>query len=150
MGESREDEAKRLERERQALAKAETPKPTPKPPKKAIHNRVKPSTTPKKAPQIVEPTNLSSIQEKARAMVVAKWGEGHWASFDFIISKESGWNPNAVNKSSGACGLGQALPCSKMGGMDVDNQINWVIGYISDRYGTPNNAKAFWLAHRWY
>ena len=67
-----------------------------------------------------------------------------------IVSWESGFNPGAYNYHSGACGLFQALPCSKMGGMEVDNQINWGIGYIRNRYGTPSNALAFWVTHHWY
>jgi len=69
---------------------------------------------------------------------------------DFIVSRESGWNVNALNKSSGACGLFQALPCAKMGGMEVSNQLNWGLNYIARRYGTPAGAYAFWQAHHWY
>lgn len=67
-----------------------------------------------------------------------------------LLMKESGFNPQAVNPTSGACGLFQALPCSKMGGMGIDNQIAWGIGYIRNRYGTPSGAWNFWLANNWY
>lgn len=71
-----------------------------------------------------------------------------------IINNESGFNPMAINRSSGACGLGQALPCSKMPcELDFKGsmcQINWVAEYIQRRYGTPLKAEVFWNNHRWY
>jgi len=91
-----------------------------------------------------------SITEYARTLVVERWGESNWYAFYQIVNHESGWNPYAVNRSSKACGLFQALPCSKMGGMGITNQLNWGIGYIAGRYGSPNQAWAFWQAHRWY
>lgn len=70
----------------------------------------------------------------------------------FIYMKESGNNPNAVNRSSGACGLAQALPCSKMGCAlgDYACQDAWATNYMQGRYGTWENAKAFWELHRWW
>ena len=70
----------------------------------------------------------------------------------FIYMKESGNNPGAINRSSGACGLGQALPCSKMGCSlsDYACQDAWFTNYMRSRYGTWANAKAFWLAHHWW
>lgn len=70
----------------------------------------------------------------------------------FIYLKESGNNPGAINKSSGACGLGQALPCSKMpcSLSDYACQDNFFTQYMLNRYGTWEAAKAFWLAHRWW
>lgn len=70
----------------------------------------------------------------------------------FIYAKESGNNPGAVNRSSGACGLGQALPCSKMpcSLSDYACQDNFFTGYMQSRYGTWENAKAFWISHRWW
>ena len=70
----------------------------------------------------------------------------------FIYMKESGNNPNSVNKSSGACGLAQALPCSKMGCAlgDYACQDAWATQYMQNRYGTWENAKAFWLQHSWW
>jgi hypothetical protein len=47
---------------------------------------------------------------------------------------------------SGACGLGQALPCSKMGNAygSAEGEIEWTYNYIANRYGNPSNAWAFW------
>ncbi|MGV9001552.1 MAG: ubiquitin-like domain-containing protein [Candidatus Saccharimonadaceae bacterium] len=75
----------------------------------------------------------------------------NWGYADFLVGKESGWNPNAVNKSSGACGLVQALPCSKLG-PSWNNPVvalNWANGYVN-RYGGWEGAYNFWLTHYWY
>ncbi len=76
------------------------------------------------------------------------------ANLDWIIQHESGGNPYAMN-ASGACGLGQSLPCSKVlnacGSLDnVGCQIEWVRNYCVSRYGSTANAKSFWVANRWY
>ena len=72
-----------------------------------------------------------------------------------IWSRESGWRWNAAN-ASGAYGIPQALPGSKMASAGPDwqtnpaTQIRWGLGYIKGRYGTPCNAWAFWQANGWY
>ncbi len=70
----------------------------------------------------------------------------------FIYSHESGNNPGAINRSSGACGLGQALPCSKMpcSLSDYACQDNFFTGYMIARYGSWENARAFWLKNSWW
>ncbi|MHA6758978.1 aggregation-promoting factor C-terminal-like domain-containing protein [Streptacidiphilus sp. PAMC 29251] len=78
------------------------------------------------------------------------------ASFSEIISHESGWDVHATNASSGAYGLAQALPGSKMASAGSDwqdsaaTQIRWALGYMNDRYGSPNAAWQFWQANNWY
>jgi uncharacterized protein YabE (DUF348 family) len=75
-----------------------------------------------------------------------------WGYADYMVQKESSWNPNAVNRSSGACGLAQALPCSKVPGNPHDpvNSLNWMNNYVNGRYGGWEGAYSFWLANRWY
>ena len=90
-----------------------------------------------------------------------------WGYADFMVQKESGWNPNAVNRSSGACGLAQALPCSKLGPnwSDPVVALNWMNSYVNGRYydGSPyvkgqcggitdrwQCAYKFWTVYRWY
>ncbi len=69
---------------------------------------------------------------------------------------ESGWRINAENASSGAYGIPQALPGSKMATAGADwrtsaaTQIEWGLGYIHDRYGTPCGAWSFKQGHGWY
>jgi len=78
--------------------------------------------------------------------------QSEWGYADYMVQKESGWNPNAVNKSSGACGLAQALPCSKVPGNPYNpiDSLNWMNSYVNGRYGGWANAYAFWNANRWY
>ena len=63
-----------------------------------------------------------------------------------LWTRESGWNHRAYNESSGAYGIPQALPGSKMQSAGSDwktnpaTQIKWGLGYIKDRYGNPCNA----------
>ena len=78
--------------------------------------------------------------------------ESEWQYVDFIVSRESGWNPNAVNPSSGACGLGQQLPCGKWPGAwnDPVAALKAQYGYVRARYGGYAGAYSFWLANRWY
>lgn len=63
-----------------------------------------------------------------------------------LIMNESGCRPNAVNPSSGACGIAQALPCSKMPCTLEDPvcQLRWMDQYIKSRYTTWENALSFW------
>ena len=93
------------------------------------------------------------IKDYAYKKVVEKWGEENWSAFDNIVQRESGWNPNSINKKSGACGLFQFVPCSKGGNAyktDYKVQVDKGIQYISSRYGTPNEAWDFWQKHHWY
>lgn len=78
--------------------------------------------------------------------------EESWGAADYIVSQESGWNPNATNPSSGACGLAQALPCSKVPGNPYDpvNSLQWMNGYVTGRYGSWQGAVDFKRANGWY
>ena len=84
------------------------------------------------------------------------YGAGQFACFDNIITRESRWNVHATNPSSGAYGLPQALPGSKMASIASDwrtnpaTQIIWGIEYMDKRYGSPCEAWSFWQAHSWY
>lgn len=70
----------------------------------------------------------------------------------FIYMSESGNRPDAINATSGACGLGQALPCSKMPCNLVDYacQDSFFTQYMLGRYGNWEAARSFWLSHRWW
>lgn len=91
-------------------------------------------------------------REVVLSLVKIEFGEDQVEAFDNLIMHESGWDTKAVNPTSGACGLGQALPCSKMKSMELSDQIAWEFSYIKNRYGTPKKAWAFWLAQKpnWY
>ena len=76
--------------------------------------------------------------------------------FANIVMHESTWNPYAVNASSGAYGLVQALPGSKMASAGADwrtnpgTRIKWGLNYMNSRYGSPCGAWSFWQANHWY
>lgn len=78
--------------------------------------------------------------------------ESQWWAVDSIVSRESGWRPQAINASSGACGLAQALPCSKLPCALTDPvcHLKWQHGYVKARYGGYPQAVAFWNANHWY
>lgn len=84
------------------------------------------------------------------------WGASEFSCLDSLWSKESGWSWNANNASSGAYGIPQSLPGSKMSSAGSDwstnpaTQIKWGLGYIADRYGTPCGAWAHSQAANWY
>jgi hypothetical protein len=75
---------------------------------------------------------------------------------DKLFTKESGWNPKAKNKSSGAYGVPQALPGNKMAAFGADwqtsvaTQVKWGISYIKNRYKTPCAAWAHSQSTGWY
>ncbi|WP_455752843.1 aggregation-promoting factor C-terminal-like domain-containing protein [Streptomyces ardesiacus] len=75
---------------------------------------------------------------------------------DSLIAKESGWNVSATNPSSGAYGLGQALPPSKMTPYGSDwrtsarTQLTWMKAYLDGRYGGACAGWEFWKSHHWY
>ena len=78
--------------------------------------------------------------------------QDNWGYADYIVGNESHWNPNAINSSSGACGLAQALPCSKVPGNPYNpiDSLNWMNGYVNGRYGSWAGAYNWWVAHHWY
>ncbi|MEU7698568.1 MULTISPECIES: aggregation-promoting factor C-terminal-like domain-containing protein [unclassified Streptomyces] len=96
--------------------------------------------------------SAASPQDIARQIVPAS----QYASFSKIVSHESGWNHKATNSASGAYGLVQALPASKMSSAGSDwktnpaTQIKWGLNYMNERYGSPNAAWSFWQTHGWY
>lgn len=84
------------------------------------------------------------------------WSAEQFACLDSLWTKESGWRWNAANSSSGAYGIPQSLPGSKMGSVAGDwstnpvTQITWGLHYISSRYGTPCSAWSHSRAMNWY
>lgn len=86
------------------------------------------------------------------------WGEGEWSCLMSLWIGESDWSWDATNSSSGAYGIPQALPASKMATAGPDwktnpvTQMQWGMDYIKTSYGTPCGAKAFWDGNNphWY
>lgn len=93
----------------------------------------------------------------ARAMLADfGWDEGQFSCLDRIWTQESGWRVNAENPSSGAYGIPQSLPGTKMASAGSDwrtnpaTQIEWGLGYIEGRYGSPCAAWDFKKGAGWY
>ncbi|MGV9548854.1 MULTISPECIES: aggregation-promoting factor C-terminal-like domain-containing protein [Streptomyces] len=98
-------------------------------------------------------TPASSAQATAKKMI---GDSAEFRCFSKIVDHESGWNVDATNASSGAYGLVQALPGSKMASAGADwktnpaTQIKWGLDYMKDRYGSACDAWSFWQTNGWY
>ena len=102
---------------------------------------------------------VNGARAVAQAMAASKygWGADQFSCLDNLWQKESNWNFAAVNKSSGATGIPQSLPASKMASAGADyltnatTQISWGLQYINDsRYGTPCAAWSHSQSNNWY
>ena len=100
----------------------------------------------------------SACKKYAYNLVIKKY---HWSVKDYnnlnkLWNRESHWNAKAYNKRSGACGIAQATPCSKMKkyGKDYKTnctvQIRWGLNYIKRRYKTPTRAWNHFVRTGWY
>ena len=86
----------------------------------------------------------------AKSILLNEYGfsEKEYKCLNSLWNKESHWNYKARNKNSGAHGIAQALPASKMNVVSTDwrtnpvTQIRWGLRYISIRYETPCKALA--------
>jgi TP901 family phage tail tape measure protein len=101
----------------------------------------------------------SANQKIGEALAAARgWSGPQWAALKNLWNGESGWNERALNKSSGAYGIPQSLPASKMASAGGDwktnasTQIKWGLSYIASRYGSPLNAYSAWMSRspHWY
>lgn len=104
-------------------------------------------------PKVRQPQN--SHLESYRGIFLEYFNDSQWGAFLELVRKESSGSFYAVNPSSGACGLPQALPCSKLlrviGSLNNhEGQIRWMFGYIRDRYVSPSQALAFHHRRGWY
>ena len=127
------------------------PKPTPKP----VQKRSTSASSASFSVPFVAP-DPGTAQAIAYQLVKANgWGDDQFACLVALWNRESGWRVNAYNPS-GAYGIPQALPGSKMAAYGSDwatnpaTQIKWGLGYISGRYGTPCAAWSHSNATGWY
>ncbi|QPL05656.1 MULTISPECIES: G5 domain-containing protein [Actinomyces] len=101
--------------------------------------------------------SAASAQAAARDILASRgWDDSQFQCLVSLWQRESGWNYQAQNPSSGAYGIPQALPGSKMGTVAADwatnpvTQITWGLQYIEGRYGSPCNAWAHSNSVGWY
>jgi hypothetical protein len=108
--------------------------------------RVTPSAA--RASRSIRRTSLYlSPRAVAHALLLRRgWSEGEWSCLDALWTRESRWQVEATNARSGAYGIPQALPASKMAAMGSDwrtdpvTQIRWGLWYIGQTYGDPCTA----------
>jgi hypothetical protein len=97
-------------------------------------------------------------KQVAKALIAEKyqWGEEQYSCLNKLWTKESHWNYKARNKVSGAHGIAQALPATKMEIVGTDwrtnpvTQISWGLKYINERYDSPCKAWSKFKRSRWY
>jgi hypothetical protein len=104
--------------------------------------------------------NAQADPRAAARALLPEYGfdEGQWSCLDQLWIGESGWRWDATNSSSGAYGIPQSLPASKMGTVADDwrtnpaTQIRWGLQYIKSSYGTPCGAWDAWQSRspHWY
>ena len=102
-------------------------------------------------------TPVGTMQQWAHDYLLSNgYSEADFTATVYIINHESGWQVNASNPSSGAYGLPQALPGSKMASAGSDwrtnyqTQLKWFFSYCNSRYGSIQGAYSYWLSHHWY
>lgn len=134
-----------------------TPTPTPEPVAAASGSSSSGGTAASISIPTVAAPNPGSAQAAARTMLAQRgWGDDQYACLYSLWQRESNWNVYAQNRSSGAYGIPQALPGSKMATAGADwqtnpvTQISWGLSYIAGRYGTPCGAWGHSQAVGWY
>ena len=107
---------------------------------------------------VVQTEDMSTGDPKSIASALLGnfgWSGSQFGCLESLWQRESGWRVNAANPS-GAYGIPQALPGSKMASAGPDwrtnaeTQIKWGLGYIQDRYGSPCGAWGHSQSHGWY
>lgn len=141
------------------------PEPAPAAPSSSSSNSSSNSSSTSASPApatpapAAEPVQVTAGGSKgiAQQMVAAKgWSSSEFQCLEILWQRESGWNHLAMNPSSGAYGIPQSLPGSKMASHGADwrtnpaTQIAWGLDYIQGRYGTPCNALNHSYARGWY
>jgi hypothetical protein len=116
-----------------------------------------PAAAPAPAPAPVAIDDPAGAQAYAAAQLGSYgWAPGQMQCLQKLWTKESDWKTTATNASSGAYGVVQSLPASKMASAGADymtnyrTQINWGLNYVKSRYGSPCGALNFHLSHNWY
>ena len=94
-----------------------------------------------------DPAVKAAVRKIAEQM---GWGK-YWGDIDWLVNKESSWNPNAANPSSSARGLFQKMT-SLHGPVEdtVEGQARWGLNYIKSTYGNPAKARAHHQRSNWY
>ena len=151
-----------------------TPEPAPSPEESLDPNPTIPALIELDAIKLVDATEMALVSVAARKVEMAKnpdgarliakdlvlnqygWSASQFSCLNKLWTKESNWRYQARNKVSGAHGIAQALPATKMEVVGTDwrtnpiTQITWGLKYISERYETPCLALRKFNRSRWY
>lgn len=151
-----------------------TPEPTPSPEESLDPNPTIPALIELDAIKLVDASEMALVSVAARKVEMAKtpdgarlvakdlvlnqygWSASQFSCLNKLWTKESNWRYQARNKTSGAHGIAQALPATKMEVVGTDwrtnpiTQITWGLKYISERYETPCLALRKFNRSRWY
>ncbi len=109
--------------------------------------------------QVARTADLGGGDPKAIAQAMLGrfgFGSDQFSCLEALWTKESGWDPHASNPSSGAYGIPQSLPGTKMATAGADwqtnpaTQIEWGLGYIRASYGSPCAAWGHSQSYGWY
>lgn len=123
-----------------------------------------PAASASSGPVLREQTRSSALaavsgrpRDIAKALAATRgWTGNQWTCLDQLWNHESKYETTVRNVRSGAYGIPQALPASKMASAGADwrtnpvTQIVWGLDYINDRYDTPCGAWSYWLRHSSY
>lgn len=116
--------------------------------------KVTKTTKKKNTTKVIKVATASYNEYQKYAQEYGEYNTTQMSCLVNLWNKESGWNPNSVNKTSGACGIPQAYPCSKIkkseGSNDWKAQIRWGIKYVNSRYKTPCGAWKHFQQKGWY
>lgn len=137
-----------------AAAEKKLAKERAKEAKEAASRSAERTEQPSETPDFAQQSSYTVAEVKAMARQIV--GSGQFQCFSNIVDHESTWNYQASNPSSGAYGLVQALPGTKMASAGADwrtnpaTQIKWGLNYMNERYDSPCGAWEFWQANNWY
>lgn len=116
----------------------------------------KPTPTPRPLPAATPAPKGYPTVADAKAYALGALGSTQYSCLNEIAIHESNWNPHDLNASSGAYGIPQALPGSKMSTAGADwhdnpvTQVRWMIGYVDGVYGSACAAWSHWQSQHWY
>ena len=131
-----------------------SPQPPTETPQPQVEVKAEPTPVQVEAPPTPPTPTYSGSHEDWLA--AAGIPQSEWAAVDYIVTHESTWRVGAVNASSGATGLCQALPASKMASAGADyltnpvTQLIWCTNYANSRYGGWWGAYSFWVNNHWW
>lgn len=127
------------------------------PKRKVVHRAVKHASRYAQRPRVlVSGRGNAAANQRIALGMMGSYGWSSSSQFSCLVrlwNRESGWNQYAHNRGSGAHGIPQALPASKMGAAGWSNpvvQIRWGLRYIKGRYGSPCGAWGHSQATGWY